>query len=108
MQLLLGKAGEGRYNGERGRISGIVEGESQLRQAVSAPAKACYRAVLSICRLVISANSPFCVQIFIGGLAYNTSRYDICEMFGPIGPIVDISLPQVDKSIPADSDGEWL
>ncbi|PHJ25812.1 fha domain-containing protein [Cystoisospora suis] len=46
-------------------------------------------------------------RIFVGGLAYNTSRYDICEMFGPIGPIVDISLPQVDRSIPADSDDAY-
>ncbi|CBZ50783.1 putative RNA recognition motif-containing protein [Neospora caninum Liverpool] len=43
-------------------------------------------------------------RLFIGGLAYNTSRYDICELFGPIGPIVDVSLPQIDRSISNDAE----
>ncbi|PFH36870.1 FHA domain-containing protein [Besnoitia besnoiti] len=43
-------------------------------------------------------------RIFVGGLAYNTSRHDICELFGPVGPIVDVTVPQVDRSIPADSE----
>ncbi|ESS33419.1 FHA domain-containing protein [Toxoplasma gondii VEG] len=43
-------------------------------------------------------------RLFVGGLAYNTSRYDICELFGPVGPIVDVSLPQIDRAIPNDSE----
>ncbi|OEH75205.1 RNA recognition motif-containing [Cyclospora cayetanensis] len=44
-------------------------------------------------------------QVFVGGLAYSTSRYDLCELFAEVGNIKSIVIPQVDRSIPSDYEG---
>lgn len=46
-------------------------------------------------------------KVFVGGLAYSTSRYDICELFAEIGNIKSIIIPQVDRSIPSDYEGAY-
>ncbi|KAL8443616.1 hypothetical protein Emed_006697 [Eimeria media] len=46
-------------------------------------------------------------QVFVGGLAYSTSRYDLCELFAEIGGIKSIVIPQVDRSIPSDYEGAY-
>lgn len=46
-------------------------------------------------------------KVFIGGLAYSTSRYDLCELFGEIGNIKSIIIPQVDRTIPSDYEGAY-
>ncbi|KAL8271502.1 hypothetical protein Esti_004537 [Eimeria stiedai] len=45
--------------------------------------------------------------VFVGGLAYSTSRYDLCELFAEIGGIKSIVIPQVDRSIPNDYEGAY-
>ncbi|KAL8424457.1 hypothetical protein Efla_001059 [Eimeria flavescens] len=45
--------------------------------------------------------------VFVGGLAYSTSRYDLCELFAEVGFIKSIIIPQVDRSIPSDYEGAY-
>ncbi|CDI84286.1 RNA recognition motif-containing protein, putative [Eimeria acervulina] len=46
-------------------------------------------------------------KVFVGGLAYSTSRYDLCELFAEVGNIKSIVIPQVDRSIPPDYEGAY-